>query len=70
MTPREDLRRAIENYLARRHPGTRWNVGLRGDQPAQASPVDGRLVSGHDGETLLPRAPAGGDWAAGEEVNQ
>jgi hypothetical protein len=30
---RENLRRAIEEYLSRRYPGTRWSVGLRGDEP-------------------------------------
>ena len=36
MTPRDDLRRALEEYLARRYGG-RWSVGLAGDETAQAT---------------------------------
>ena len=66
MTARDDLHRAIEDYLARKHPGTRW----RHRSPAQAGgdldqlrgrgrrvvPGDGLHAVG-DGLTPLPAAP-------------
>jgi hypothetical protein len=48
MTPRENLRRAMEEYLARRYPGTRWSVGLAGDEPAQAGTASERVVDDAD----------------------
>ena len=40
MTPRENLRRAMEESFARQWGG-RWSVGLADDEPAQRDLVDG-----------------------------
>ena len=51
MTPRENLRRAMEESFARQWGG-RWSVGLADDEPAQRDLVDGDHVPVEDGGAL------------------